>query len=68
MSDAEGDKAGIQEDWELLVSFLPANWRDLAAETGALNGLRKNKSAEDLLADRGYSMARGLRHVVQACW
>ena len=49
MSNAEGDKAGIQEDWELLVSFLPANWRELATETGALKGLRKNKSAENLL-------------------
>ena len=49
MSNAEDDKAGIQEDWKLLVSFLPANWQDLAAETGALKGLRKNKSAENLL-------------------
>ena len=49
MSNAESDKAGIQEDWELLVSFLPANRRDLAAETGALKGLRKNRSAENLL-------------------
>ena len=49
MSSVEGDQAGIQEDWKLLVSFLPANWQDLAAETGALKGLRKNKSAENLL-------------------
>ena len=49
MSNAEDDKAGIQEDWKLLVSFLPANWQDLAVETGALKGLRKNKSAENLL-------------------
>ena len=49
MSSAESDKAGIQEDCELLVSFLPANWQDLAAETGAMKGLRKNKSAENLL-------------------
>ena len=33
----------------MLVSFLPDNWRDLASETGALKGLRKNKSAENLL-------------------
>ena len=33
----------------MLVSFLPANWQDLAVETGALKGLRKNKSAENLL-------------------
>ena len=49
MSNTEGDTAGIEEDWELLVSFLPANWQELAAETGALKSLRKNKSAENLL-------------------
>ena len=49
MSNAEREKDGIQEDWELLVSFLPTNWQELAAETGALKGLRKNKSAENLL-------------------
>ncbi len=40
---------GMREDWQLLVSFLPKNWRELAAATGALKGLRKNKSAESLL-------------------
>ena len=49
MDSVERDKAGMQEDWELLVSFLPANWQDLAVETGALKGLRKNKSVENLL-------------------
>lgn len=49
MSKVESQNAGLQEDWELLVSFLPDNWQDLAAETGALKGLRKNKSAENLL-------------------
>ena len=39
----------FQEDWKLLVSFLPGNWQELAVETGALKGLRKNKSAERLL-------------------
>ena len=62
MSNAEDNKAGIQEDWKLLVSFLPDNWQDLAAGTGALKGLRKNKSAENLLRvlllhlDRGHSL------------
>ena len=37
------------EDWDLLVSFFPGNWQDLAAETGALQGLRKDKSPEKLL-------------------
>ena len=39
----------MQEDWELLVSFLPPNWEELAAETGALKRLRKDKSAASLL-------------------
>ena len=42
-------KAAANEDWDLLVSFFPANWLDLAASTGALKGLRKDKSPEDLL-------------------
>ena len=33
----------------MLVSFFPANWLDLAASTGALKGLRKDKSPENLL-------------------
>ena len=39
----------MTEDWDLLISFLPGNWRDLAAATGALKGLRKDKSADNLL-------------------
>ena len=39
----------MNEDWELLVSFLPGNWQELAGETGALKGLRKDKSVENLL-------------------
>ena len=39
----------MREDWRLLVSFLPGKWRELAASTGALKGLRKDKSAEKLL-------------------
>ena len=38
-----------QEDWEVLLSFLPRNWEQLALRHGALKGLRKNKSAEHLL-------------------
>ena len=45
----QGTPTGMREDWGLLVSFLPDNWRELAASTGALKGLRKNKSAESLL-------------------
>jgi len=39
----------MDEDWEVLASFLPEGWRELAQETGALKGLRKNRSAENLL-------------------
>ena len=39
----------MNEDWDLLVSFLPAKWAELAGETGALKGLRKDKSADSLL-------------------
>ena len=39
----------MTEDWRLLESFLPADWRGLASDTGALKGLRKDKSAETLL-------------------
>ncbi len=49
IGDAESIPSGMSEDWSLLVSFLPGNWRDLAAATGALKGLRKDKSAESLL-------------------
>lgn len=37
------------DDWRVLVSFFPANWRQLASETNALKGLRKDKSEEKLL-------------------
>ena len=49
MSSAESHPSGMTEDWGLLLSFLPCNWRDLAASTGALKGLRKDKSADNLL-------------------
>ena len=39
----------MTEDWDLLLSFFPENWQDLAARTGALRGLRKDKSPELLL-------------------
>lgn len=42
-----GNAAG--EDWDLLVSFFPANWRHLARLSGALKGLRQDKSEENLL-------------------
>lgn len=40
---------GVEEDWDLLVSFFPPNWRHLARLSGALKGLRQDKSEENLL-------------------
>ena len=30
----------VDEDWDVLLSFLPPDWRELARDTGALKGLR----------------------------
>ncbi len=35
--------------WNLLLSFFPSDWLRLARQSGALKGLRQDKSAEDLL-------------------
>jgi hypothetical protein len=37
------------EDWDLLLSFFPSNWKQLAQTSGALKGLRQDKSEENLL-------------------
>lgn len=37
------------EDWDLLLSFFPSNWRKLARTSGALKGLRQDKSEEACL-------------------
>lgn len=39
----------MDEDWPILVSFFPDGWRDMAVDAGALKGLRKDKSPENLL-------------------
>ena len=39
----------MDEDWELLLSLFPGDWRELAVSTKALKGLRKDKSEENLL-------------------
>jgi len=36
----------LAEDWELLMSFFPRDWRKQAHTCGALKGLRQDKSAE----------------------
>ena len=39
----------MDEDWRILSGFFPADWKILAERTGALKGLRKDKSPENLL-------------------
>ena len=39
----------MDEDWDVLRSFLPRGWRELARDTGALKGLRKDKAVDNLL-------------------
>ena len=39
----------MDEDWSLLLSFFPDGWIDMAEKSGALKGLRKNKSPEHVL-------------------
>lgn len=39
----------MDEDWELLLSFFPDDWRNLAVTQDALKGLRRDKDEEKLL-------------------
>ncbi len=39
----------IMEDWPLLLSFFPDDWAQQASATGALKGLRKDKTAENYI-------------------
>ena len=39
----------MDEDWPVLLSFFPRNWVELAYESQALKGLRKDKAAEDYI-------------------
>ena len=39
----------LAEDWDLLMSFFPSDWREQAEASGALRGLRQDKSAESYL-------------------
>jgi hypothetical protein len=52
----------MAEDWSILQSFFPDNWVELASETDALKGLRKDKDVENYMRTLlihiacGYSM------------
>ena len=39
----------MKEDWDLLMNFLPEDWEGMAVQSGALKGLRRDRSAERLL-------------------
>lgn len=39
----------MSEDWPLLLSFFPDNWKELAGKTDALKKLRKDKDIENYL-------------------
>ncbi len=39
----------MTEDWPILLSFFPENWIELASETNAFKGLRKDKVAENYI-------------------
>jgi hypothetical protein len=52
----------MEEDWPILLSFLPDDWIELASYSNALKGLRKDKDVENYLRTLlihiacGYSM------------
>lgn len=64
----------MDEDWQTLCSFFPHNWQEMALDTGALKGLRKNKSPEDLLRTLlihlgcGYSLRETALRARKAEW
>jgi hypothetical protein len=39
----------MDKDWKRIIEFFPENWAELAAKHGALKGLRKDKSPENML-------------------
>ena len=56
----------MDEEWEVVSSFLPEGWRELARETGALKGLRKDKSVDALLRTLLLHLACG--HSLREPW
>lgn len=43
------DTNSAEEDWDLLKTFFPSDWREQARTAGALKGLRQDKSEENYL-------------------
>ena len=44
-----GELSTMNDDWTLMTSFLPESWAELAVDTGATKGLRKDKLPGNLL-------------------
>ena len=67
-------RAPADPDWDVLASFWPVNWPDLAAESGALRGWRKDQSPDPLLRPLlihlggGHSLRETGVRVRQADW
>lgn len=68
------NSATMDEDWGLLVSLFPPDWRTLAVETNAVKGLRRDKDEELLLRTLllhvgcGYSLRETAVRASQAGW
>jgi hypothetical protein len=45
----ETTPGAMDEDWDLLASFFPRQWREMARQTSALKGLRQDKGEENFL-------------------
>jgi len=56
---AESIPVDLREDWEVLVSFLPADWEEKAKELGALRRCRKFANAGVLLRTLLVHLAEG---------
>ena len=41
----------MDEDWSVLMSFLPPQWKELAKKTNALKGLRRDKAPGKVAED-----------------
>jgi len=66
--------AVMAEDWKVLTSFFPENWKELARESGALKGLRQDREVESCLrvlllhVGCGFSLRETAVRAGQAGW
>jgi hypothetical protein len=62
----------VDENWDVLTSFFPPNWKELAFKSGAMTRIRKMKSEEALLrtlllhVGSGYSLRETVRRAKEA--